>query len=99
MRSRKFRGAMASAAALLVVLTACGTDDSLDDDPPAAGETEGGDEQEWFVQEDFDTQDAQRDATFEGDPEQPWLQYIDGELSDTAEFKASGAKKVCFANA
>jgi ribose transport system substrate-binding protein len=99
MRSRKFRGALASAAALLVVLTACGTDDSLDDDPPAAGETEGGEEQEWFVQEDFDTQDAQRDATFEGDPEQPWLQYIDGEMSDTGEFKSSGAKKVCFANA
>jgi ribose transport system substrate-binding protein len=90
---------MASAAALLVVLTACGTDDSLDDDPPAAGETGEGEEQEWFVQEDFDTQDAQRDATFEGDPEQPWLQYIDGEMTDTSEFKSSGAKKVCFANA
>ena len=65
----------------------------------AAGGEDTSEEQEWFVQEDFDTQDAQRDATFEGDPAQPWLQYIDGEMTDTAEFKSSGAKKVCFANA
>ncbi len=97
---RKIRGALASTAALLVVLTACGTDDSLDD-PEAApeGGEDTSEEQEWFVQEDFDTQDAQRGATFEGDPAQPYLQYIDGEMTDTAEFKSDGAKKVCFANA
>ena len=39
------------------------------------------------------------DATFEGDPEQPYLQYIDGEMSDTSAFKVNGPQKVCFANA
>ena len=46
-----------------------------------------------------DEQDQQRSATFEGDPETPWLQYIDGPMSDTAEYASDGAKKVCFANA
>ncbi len=98
---RKIRGALASTAALLVVLTACGTDDSLDDDPPGAEGTEetGSSDTEWFVQADYETQEAQRNATFEGPADQPWLQYIDGEMTDTSEFKSGGAKKVCFANA
>ena len=58
-----------------------------------------GDSEEWFVQADFDEQNEQRAATFEGDEAEPWLQYIDGEMTDTSEYKSDGAKKVCFANA
>lgn len=98
---RRLKGALASTAALLVVLTACSDDGSADEETPNAdpGSGETGDEQEWFVQADFDTQNAQRDATFEGDPAQPYLQYIDGEMTDTAKFKVDGPQKVCFANA
>ncbi|GAA1735894.1 substrate-binding domain-containing protein [Aeromicrobium alkaliterrae] len=79
-----------AAAAALTLLAACGsdTDDASSDDG-----------QEWYVQADFDEQNEQRDATFEGDPATPWLQYIDGEMTDTAAFASAGAKKVCFANA
>ena len=54
---------------------------------------------EWFDQALYDKQYEQRSATFEGDPEQPWLQYIDGEMTDTSEYTSNGAKKACFANA
>jgi ribose transport system substrate-binding protein len=106
MRGAVLKGAAAAATALLA-LTACSTDDSLDN-PDAAEDTAAaeqpaeeatGSSEEWFVQADFDEQNAQRDATFEGDPSEPWLQYIDGEMTDTSEYKSGGAKKVCFANA
>ncbi|MHA7274346.1 substrate-binding domain-containing protein [Arthrobacter sp. TMT4-20] len=96
------------AATSLLALTACTTDSSIEDTPtedtaasaeetaPAAEETSS---DEWFVQEVYDDQFEQRSATFEGDPEQPWLQYIDGEMTDTAEYAADGAQKACFANA
>ena len=96
------------AATSLLALTACTTDSSLENPPtedasaaaeettPAAEETSS---DEWFVQEVYDDQFEQRSATFEGDPEQPWLQYIDGEMTDTADFAADGAQKACFANA
>lgn len=79
-----------AAAAALTLLAACGSDsdDSASDDG-----------QEWYVQADFDEQNEQRDATFAGDPATPWLQYIDGEMTDTTAFASAGAKKVCFANA
>ncbi|WP_207769173.1 substrate-binding domain-containing protein [Nocardioides currus] len=101
------RGAIASAA-VLVVLAGCSTDDVDEPTDATASETtsedtgdaeEPADDTEWFVQADYDEQDAQRSATFEGDEAEPWLQYIDGEMTDTSEFKADGAKKVCFANA
>jgi ribose transport system substrate-binding protein len=104
MRRTKLTGVLGTAAAL-VILVGCGTDDSLDDPPAAeAGETEettGGDEEvsEFFNQADMDEQDAQRDATFEGDPAEPWLQYIDGPMTDTSAYKSQEAQKVCFANA
>ncbi len=96
MTRRLTRGALAAAAATLV-LAACSTDGSEssgDSDEPAASS-----DTEWFVQADFDTQDEQRGATFEGDPETPWLQYIDGDMTDTSELAAEGPQKVCFANA
>ncbi|WP_148572505.1 substrate-binding domain-containing protein [Nocardioides caldifontis] len=99
MRRKLIRGSVAVAA--VVALAACSTDDVDDPAPQAEGsseETEGSSE-EWFVQADYDEQFEQRSATFEGDPEQPWLQYIDGEMTDTSSFAAKGAKKVCFSNA
>lgn len=102
------RGAAATAAALLV-LSACSTDESVDDPAPGAdsepttsesaeepAETDSG---EWFVQADYDEQDAQRSATFEGDESTPWLQYIDGAMTDTAKYATQESQKVCFANA
>lgn len=103
MRRPLLRGAVASVAAL-AALAACSTDDSIDDPaetPAAEGEEtpDEGSEEEWFVQADFDEQDQQRSATFAGDEAAPWLQYIDGEMTDTAAYATDQAQKVCFANA
>ncbi len=102
MRRRLIRGPIAVTAAVLA-LAACSTDPSVDDPAPAAegseSPSESSDSDEWFVQAEYDEQFEQRSATFEGDPEQPYLQYIDGEMTDTSEYAAQGAKKVCFSNA
>jgi ribose transport system substrate-binding protein len=108
MRREMIRGPLAAVAAV-VVLAACTTDSSIDDPPAdsaaatedtgAEGESEEESSQEWFVQADYDEQFEQRSATFEGDPEQPHLQYIAGDMTDTSELASEGAKKVCFANA
>jgi ribose transport system substrate-binding protein len=90
---------VAGAAAVALALTACTTDTPTESAP-------GGDEQEqeqtsdgeWFVQADYDRQLAQRDATPEGPADQPWLQAIEPEMRDTAEFKQDG-KTLCFSNA
>ncbi len=109
MRHKIHRAPMAVASALLlgVFATSCSTEDPTDstsgtDESSETSESpeespEG--EQEWFDQAVYDEQYEQRSATFEGDPETPYLQYIDGEMTDTADFKANGAKKACFANA
>lgn len=64
------------------------------DDAPAEGGSD-----DWFDQAVYDAQYEQRSATFEGDEAQPYLQYIDGEMTDTSEFAAEGPHKVCFSNA
>ncbi len=93
------------AAATLLALTACTTDSSIENPPSAEAGGDGAatpaeeSSDEWFVQEVYDEQFEQRSATFEGDESTPWLQYIDGEMTDTAEFAAEGPQKVCFANA
>ena len=110
MRRPMLRSAVATAIAL-AALAAC-SDDGSADDPPAADpgsseSSEGGEAveeapdsgDEWFVQADYDEQDQQRSATFEGDEAAPWLQYIDGPTTDTAAFATQEAQKVCFANA
>ncbi|MDP3892349.1 substrate-binding domain-containing protein [Nocardioides sp.] len=107
MRTRILTGPLvATAATMLLALTACSTDSSVDDPPaanePTANDTESPDSDssgEWFDQAVYDTQFEQRSASFEGDPSQPYLQYIDGDMTDTSEFASDGAKKVCFANA
>ncbi|HET6561435.1 MAG TPA: substrate-binding domain-containing protein [Marmoricola sp.] len=104
MRRTLIRGPLALAAAV-ALLAACSTDDSIDDPAPAAEGGDGGatpadtDSGEWFVQAEYDEQFEQRSATFEGDPEAPHLQYIDGKMTDTSKFADAGPKKVCFSNA
>ncbi|QBX54508.1 ABC transporter substrate-binding protein [Nocardioides seonyuensis] len=96
---RTFRATLASAA-VLALLAGCSTD-TIEDEPDTGSDSssEESSSEEWFVQADYEEQDAQRSATFEGSDEEPWLQYIDGEMTDTSEYKSQGAKKVCFANA
>jgi len=92
-------------AVALLALTACSTDSSIEESPTTATGSESpaasssAPSTEWFDQAVYDTQSEQRSAAFEGDPAQPWLQYIDGAMTDTADLKADGAQKVCFANA
>ena len=112
MRHKIHRAPMAVASALLlgVFATSCSTEDPTDStsgtdessetsESPEASEESPEGEQEWFDQAVYDEQYEQRSATFEGDPEKPYLQYIDGEMTDTADFKVNGAQKACFANA
>jgi len=99
MRRSKFTAALGVAAAV-AVLGACSTDDTVNDsDDPSGDGGETTSSEEWFVQADYDEQDAQRDATFEGPAEEPWLQYIDGEMTDTSAFATKDPQKVCFSNA
>ncbi|MGO0578056.1 substrate-binding domain-containing protein [Ornithinimicrobium panacihumi] len=73
-----------------------GNDDTAETEEEGGGEAPAG---KWFDQAVYDTQYEQRSATFEGDEATPYLQYIDGDMTDTSEFASEGAKKVCFANA
>ena len=109
MTRRTYRTAVTAAVAALV-LTSCSTDESApsaeegseesSSESSDAGSTdESGEDSKWFDQAVFDEQNEQRDATFEGDEAEPWLQYIDGEMTDTSEFAADGPQKACFANA
>jgi ribose transport system substrate-binding protein len=81
-------------AAALFALTGCTTDPTV---TPGGGENP--DEVVWFDQTLFDKQSEELKATPEGPDGQPYLQYINAEMIDTSEYKADGAKKVCFANA
>ena len=84
----------------LFALAACTTDPGVA--PPDA--TESGDAaapagNEWFDQELFDAQFAQREVEPAGPEDEPYLQHIDAEMVDTSQYAAEGAKKACFANA
>ena len=104
--------ALAAMISCALFAGACGSDDSDNESAqePAATATEdgGGEPQgdtgpvsEFFVQEDYDTQLAQRDIEPEGDPATPWLQMIEPEMADTSEYKAKNASgwNLCFSNA
>ena len=85
-------------ASALIALAGCTTDPSVQ--PSGAGG--GGEEessQEWFDQELYDTQLAQRDIDPQGPEDKPYLQMIDPEMVDTSQFESAGEKKMCFANA
>jgi ribose transport system substrate-binding protein len=97
---RRTRALVAGLAAAALTLTACATDTPTDRPPGGGGETEQeqSSDGEWFVQADYDKQLAQRDQEPQGPADQPWLQMIEPELVDTAEFKQDG-KTLCFSNA
>lgn len=108
---RTTRALLAAAAAAALMLAACTTDEPADtaapdesaaaEDPGAEGEEEPEQETadgEFFVRADFERQLAQRDVEPEGDPATPWLQAIEPEYVDTAEFAQDG-NTLCFSNA
>ena len=68
---------------------------------PAATSNTGENNAEFFDQATMDKQLAQRSATPEGPADQPWLQMIEPEMRDTADFKSdkSSGWNVCFSNA
>ncbi len=53
----------------------------------------------FFVQEDFERQLAQRSIAAEGPADQPWIQAIEPEFVDTAEYATASPWKLCFSNA
>ena len=53
----------------------------------------------FFVQEDFERQLAQRSIAPEGPADQPWIQAIEPEYVDTAEYATDAPWKLCFSNA
>jgi ribose transport system substrate-binding protein len=90
---------VAGAAAVALALTACATDTPTEQTPGGGGETEQEQSsEEWFVQADYDRQLAQRDKEPTGPADQPWLQAIEPEMVDTAQYKQDG-KTLCFSNA
>ncbi len=115
MRTTIARGGLAALASLALVAgcsTDQSLDNPPAEEDPAAAEDTAGDtaedtaedqagggSDEWFDQAVYEEQDQQRSATFEGPEDQPWLQYIDGEMADTSEYTADGPQKVCFSNA
>lgn len=80
-------------------------EEDLEDDgdaEPDGGEEEDapeGDSDDWFDQAVYDEQYEQRSATFLGDESEPFLQYIDGPMTDTSDYATDEAVKVCFSNA
>ncbi|PJJ70990.1 ribose transport system substrate-binding protein [Diaminobutyricimonas aerilata] len=84
-------------AVAVIALAGCSTDPTAA--PPAEEEGTESESVDWFDQELYDKQDAERGVTPEGPEGQPYLQHINAEMVDTAEFASPGAKKVCFANA
>jgi ribose transport system substrate-binding protein len=106
---RRMAGLLALLACV-VFIGACGTDESDNEGDGAstpAAESEGnqesntGEQSEFFVQEDFERQLAQRDVEPEGPADKPWEQAIEPEMVDTSEFAADsdGNWNVCFSNA
>jgi ribose transport system substrate-binding protein len=92
--------------ACVLFIGACGTDDSDSGDseePAGQEETQSntGEQSEFFVQEDYDRQLAQREIEPEGPADKPWEQAIEPEMVDTAEFKSdkNGNYNICFSNA
>jgi ribose transport system substrate-binding protein len=67
--------------------------------PESSEEASDSAENEWFDQELFDTQMAQREVAPEGPEDEPYLQHIDAEMVDTSQYASAGPKKACFANA
>ena len=88
--------ALAAAVALVVGIAGGGFSATLAQEGTPAGT---GEQSEFFVQEEFEEQLAQREVEPEGPADQPWVQAINPEYRDTAEFQAEGPYHVCFSNA
>ncbi|MGK5440863.1 ABC transporter substrate-binding protein [Micromonospora sp. URMC 105] len=82
---------------VLVVTAGCTSTAPEDEEGPAGAGT--GQQSSFFVQADYDEQIAQRAGTPTGPADQPWLQAINPQLTDTAKFKKSGRHTICFSNA
>lgn len=99
---RTSRTLFACLAAASLALAACTTDEPDETTPeasePAGEESDARADDEWFVRADFDRQLAQRDIAPEGSEDEPWLQAIEPEMVDTAEFAQDG-NTLCFSNA
>jgi ribose transport system substrate-binding protein len=54
---------------------------------------------EWFNQTQYDLENSQRTASFQGDPSKPYLQNLPGTMVDPAKYALKRAGKVCFSNA
>jgi ribose transport system substrate-binding protein len=103
--------ALAAMISCALFAGACGSDDSDNEaaqEPTATEEAQSNEQKgdtgpvsEFFVQEDYDKQLAQRDIEPEGDPATPWLQMIEPEMTDTTEYKAKSPSgwNLCFSNA
>jgi ribose transport system substrate-binding protein len=66
------------------------------DATPGAGT---GEQSQFFVQADYEEQIAQRGVEPEGPADQPWIQAINPEYVDTAQYTKAAPWKVCFSNA
>ncbi|MEJ3405555.1 substrate-binding domain-containing protein [Rathayibacter sp. YIM 133350] len=94
---RRYTVASAMVGALaLFALAGCTTDPNVS---APSGQPSAEEEVDWFDQDLYDKQDAERDVVPEGPEGKPYLQYINAEMVDTSKFTSPGAKKACFANA
>ncbi len=101
------RAVLAGLAAGVMVMTAACTSDAPAENAGggAGGESAAGEpdatatDEEFFDQATFDRQLAQRDVEPQGDPATPWLQAIEPEYVDTAQFARTGPQTLCFSNA
>src|SRR3990170_1804914 len=86
---------------LSVIAAACGgSDDSNGDGGDEGGEGSGtGEHSEFFDQEQFERELAQRDIEPEGPEGEPWLQAMEPEMVDTSELATDAPWNVCFSNA
>ncbi len=97
---RVSRMLLAGTAGLTLMLSAC-TTDAPDDAAGSGGGAEMTPDAEWFDQEEFDAQLAQREIEPEGPADEPWLQAIEPEWTDTSEFVHDSPEDatLCFSNA
>jgi ribose transport system substrate-binding protein len=54
---------------------------------------------QFFDQAEHDRQLALRDQTAQGSADQPWVQMLEPEMADTAQYATQGPHHVCFSNA
>ncbi len=90
---RRFTVASAMVGAVaLMTLAGCTTDPSVTD---SSAEPESSEEAsvEWFDQALFDKQNAERTVVPEGPDGQPWLQTINAELVDTAQYASTARRR------